>query len=106
MTHDPEAAWPLTETDQGFYPSTPAQLPPSQMVPYTNKHSDSGFSITPRDTGFKPGHKIAALAIVMTLAIPLTVVASQAFGLLGFGVTWASIVMIVGITFGVGFRRN
>ncbi|MDR0489365.1 MAG: hypothetical protein LBG99_08265 [Propionibacteriaceae bacterium] len=113
MTHDPEAAWPLTDTTPGYFPSTtPQQMPPSQMMPYTGSPQYTpakptpGFSVTPDNSTMRPGHRIAILAIILGAAVPLTAISASYFEFLGMIVSWAGIVFVTAIAFGVGIRRN
>ena len=50
------------------------------------------------------GGRIASLVICLAMAIPLTAIAASDFGLLGFGVVWAGIIVIA-LAFGFGGRR-
>jgi len=50
------------------------------------------------------GVRIASLAICLAMAIPLTAIAAAYFGLTGFAVVWAGIIVIA-LAFGFGGRR-
>ena len=50
------------------------------------------------------GARIASLAICLAMAIPLTAIAAANFGLTGFAVVWAGIIVIA-LAFGFGGRR-
>ena len=110
MTHDPEAAWPLTDTTQGYYPTTPSALPPSQVVPYAPVHNShaKGFTVAPDGTrpSVPHGVRIAFLAIILGVSIPLTAIAISEGGIIGLIIAWAGIIIVSAIAFGFGFRRN
>jgi len=44
--------------------------------------------------------RIAYLAIILGVAIPLTAIAASYAGLLGIGVVWAGIVLVAAVAFG------
>jgi len=50
------------------------------------------------------GVRIASLAICLAMAIPLTAIAAANFGLTGFALVWAGIIVIA-LAFGFGGRR-
>jgi len=50
------------------------------------------------------GARIASLAICLAMAIPLTAIAAVNFGLAGFALVWAGIIVIA-LAFGFGGRR-
>jgi len=50
------------------------------------------------------GVRIASLAICLAMAVPLTAIAAADFGLRGFAVVWAGIIVIA-LAFGFGGRR-
>ena len=99
MTHDPEAAWPLTDTETGYYPGpAPAPaLPPSVLVPYQS----SSYPVTPKSTNktISAGTRIAYLAIIIGAAIPLTAIAVNEGGLPGLVVSWIGIVLVATAVF-------
>ncbi|MCL1923011.1 MAG: hypothetical protein FWG15_03980 [Propionibacteriaceae bacterium] len=108
MNHDREAAWPLASLEE-----PPTSLPtgrtPSNRgltLPHQSPPDHSKFSLTPANTGFTPGQRIAVLAIILTMAIPLSAIAQGSLGIIGLSVGWAGIVLVTAITMGLGFRRN
>ncbi|MDR0783076.1 MAG: hypothetical protein LBE83_04870 [Propionibacteriaceae bacterium] len=105
MTHDPEAAWPLTQTETGYIPSaTPAPpLPQSNLIPIGK---NSALFMPSGAHGPSWGQRIAILAIVLGISIPLTAIAGGMLGLIGVGVAWAGIVLVTAIIMGIGIRRN
>ena len=50
------------------------------------------------------GGRIASLVICLAMAIPLTAIASSAFGLTGLVIVWVGII-IIALAFGFGGRR-
>ena len=111
MTHDPEAAWPLTDTDQGYYPgpaSPQAPLPPSRVVPYTGPQGRISSISTPMP-GPKPmshGVRIAYLAIILGVSIPLTAISVSMIGVVGLIITWVGLVFIAALAFGSSIVRG
>ena len=102
MTHDPEAAWPLTTTESGYYPSANPvpHLPPSNLVPLSSPMPPAS---TNAPSGSKPvpaGVRIAYLSIILGAAIPLTAIAGSYMGILGMAVAWAGIVLVAAFTLG------
>ena len=102
MTHDPEAAWPLTQPDQGYYPGpaagplfTPGNMAPMGAPMYRHRVPAAPSKTPPW------GIRIAFLAIILATAIPLTAIAITMVGLIGLIVVWAGIVMVAGLAFGV-----
>ena len=98
-THDPESAWPLTQTDAGYFPG-PTPAPPANLMPFTAPvPAPHPMSPTPPRT-IPNGMRIAYLAIILGVAIPLTAIAASYAGLLGIGVVWAGIVLVAAVAFG------
>ena len=101
MTHDPEAAWPLTQPDQGYYPGPAAGplMAPGNMVPMGAPMYRPVMPTAPSKT-MPWGIRVAFLAIILAAAIPLTAIAISTVGLIGLIVVWAGIVMVAGLAFG------
>ncbi|MDR2930303.1 MAG: hypothetical protein LBV06_05300 [Propionibacteriaceae bacterium] len=102
MSPDPEAAWPLTSTGTGYYPSAPTastpasapltplppSMPPAAYQPISN-HSLKSMS---------PGMRLGYLATILGCAIPLTAIAASMMGFTGVIVSWVGIVFVTAIT--------
>jgi len=116
MTHDPEAAWPLTTPEAGYYGVTPpradppASLPPSNIAPYDPPAADR-YSRHGRRAGRDPGQRgpdtptpywfrLASLAIILGTAIPLTAIAGSYYALPGMAVVWVGIVIVAAVALG------
>ena len=107
MTHDPEAAWPLTDTSPGYYPTNPQAMPPAQIVPYGGQPTkNKGISVSQDGTKTPHGTKIAYLAIILGTAIPLTGIAASEMGFFGILISWVGIVVVAAIAFGFSFPKN
>ncbi|MDR0284492.1 MAG: hypothetical protein LBI33_06315 [Propionibacteriaceae bacterium] len=102
MNHDPEAAWPLTPTDQGYIPNpapSPTPLPPNPVAPYAPRPMVT-FQPGNQSGTFSPSQKIAVLAIVLGLSIPLTAIATSMMGIIGLVIVWVGIIGVVALAFG------
>ena len=100
MTHDPEASWPLTQTDPGYYPSTnPAPAPPSNLTPYAQTQYPSAHIPSSGPKPMSPGIRLAYLAVILGAAIPLTAIAGEIMGLIGLAICWVGIVLVAGFAF-------
>lgn len=109
MTHDPEAAWPLT-TDLGYqgaetptYPVAPPHVAPTGVQRVNNSYE---FALAKAQLdAAKPqsgqGILIAKLSIILGAAIPLSAIAAEMAGLLGLIVAWIGIVFVAAIVMGV-----
>ncbi len=100
--NDLEASWPLTGTEPGYYPgAAPTQMPAANLTPTTanplarNVHLASPAQ--PVEKAMTPALRLAFLAIVLVLAIPLTAIAFYNAGLIGAIVAWAGIVAVSAI---------
>lgn len=102
MTNDPEAAWPLTQTETGYYPSPPTTAsapPPAPMAPYNAHHR---YPAPQQPSGTKPmsnGIRLAYLAIILGISVPLTAISADMIGLIGLAVVWVGIIMVSAIVF-------
>jgi len=103
MTHDPEAAWPLTATDPGYYPGPTVAPPPapSNLIPYAPAPVPAPVANTTPH-----GVRIAYLAIILGTAIPLTAIAASQMGLIGLAICWFGIVIIASVVFGHNGRSR
>jgi len=52
------------------------------------------------------GVRIAYLAIILGVSIPLTAIALSEAGLIGLIIVWAGIVLVAGLAFGTSARRS
>jgi len=120
MSHDPEAAWPLTP-EIGYSPApysspldaltanvgplSPATRPVTSPAPYLG----ASLPVVPAKAE-SPGVLIAKLAIILGTAIPLTAIATSMVGLIGLIIVWVGIIMVAGIALGPGsgntYRRR
>ena len=105
MSHDPEAAWPLTQSDQGYYPGpAPGQpMPPSNMMPAAQYRP-----VLPSQPA-RPMPwwvRVTMLAILMAAAIPITVVALVQGAFISLIVAWAGIVLVSAFFFGFTQRNQ
>ena len=106
MTHDTEAAWPLTQPDQGYYPSPSptAPIPPSILVPTSNTPPQTWRAPTPSTPSRQMpwGVKIAMLAMILFTSVVLTGLSmSGAWGdeIIALIVVWVGIVLVTTIVF-------
>ena len=98
MTQDPEASWPLTQTDPGYYPGVnPTPAPPSNVMPYAQPHYPPMRPMAPKP--MSQGVRIAYLAIILATAIPLTAIAAYMIGLIGLAVVWVGIAFVAAVAF-------
>jgi len=105
MTHDPEAAWPLTQPEQGYYPGTPSQpLAPSNMMPAAPQYRPVVPSQPARPMPWWV--RVTMLAILMAAAIPITVVALVKGAFISLIVAWAGIVLVSAFFFGFTQRNQ
>jgi len=102
MTQDPEAAWPLTQTEPGYYPTTnPTPAPPSNVMPYTQAPYKAVHKPAGTAKPMSQGIRLAYLAIILGVSIPLTAISASMIGLLGVIICWVGIVMVTAIAFGI-----
>jgi len=99
MTQDPESSWPLTQTDQGYFPGVnPAPAPDSNVMAYPPPQ----YHPVPPPSAPKPmshGIRIAYLAIILAAAIPLTAIATYDVGLIGLAICWVGIAFVAAVVF-------
>ena len=77
------------------------------MAPYIQPVPPAPRPATrPPSGGITPGMRIAYLAIILGVSIPLTAIAAAEIGLLGMIIVWAGIVLVSGIVFGSSSRRS
>ena len=103
MTHDPEAAWPLTSTETGYYPDpNPAPaVPPSNLMPLDSTRFGRFRASQKIPVRAAPhGVRIAMLAIILGTAIPLTAIAGSMFSLAGIIVTWVGLILVASFALG------
>ncbi|MDR2974306.1 MAG: hypothetical protein LBV00_06280 [Propionibacteriaceae bacterium] len=109
MTHDAEAAWPLTGTDQGYYPGPNPTTPPTQMplAPMTTPNQYMPIMpATSHSKGMSPGLRLGYISAILGLSIPLTAIATSMIGFVGLVVVWAGIIMVTAIAFGLTGRTK
>jgi len=109
MSHDPEAAWPLTPevgyTPAPYVPALDPAAPGAMSSPInhglatSSPYANAGLPAVP-DKKESPGILIAKLAIILGTAIPLTAIATSMVGLVGLVVVWVGIVSVAGIAMG------
>ncbi|MCL2470587.1 MAG: hypothetical protein FWF25_02445 [Propionibacteriaceae bacterium] len=105
MTHDPEAAWPLTPSEPGYFPGVnPAPTPPSNVMRHVGTPSPVPNARPEKSTPY--GIRIAYLAIILGVSIPLTAIALSETGLIGLVVVWIGIITVASIAFGSFGRRS
>ena len=98
-TRDAEAAWPLTAPDPGYYPGTAPSAHPG-LMPFA---PGPVYPPAPAPTSaprISPGMRVAYLAIILGVAIPLTAIAGTYAGLIGMGLAWVGIVLVAALAFG------
>jgi len=98
MTQDPEASWPLTQTDPGYFPGVnPMPAPPSNVMPYAQPQYPPVKP--PASKPMSQGVRIAYLAIILGAAIPLTAIAAETIGLIGLAICWVGIAFVAAVAF-------
>jgi len=100
LAHDPEAAWPLTEPETGYIPAPDPG--PSKIVPLPPPPSRRRRDRTPGISADQMpwGIRIAILAIVLGVAVPLTAITFP--NLIALAIVWIGIVMVTAFTLGGG----
>ena len=99
MTQDPEATWPLTQTDPGYYPGVnPMPAPPSNVMPYAPQYPPVKPP-TPASRPMSQGIRIAYLSIILAAAIPLTAIATYSIGIIGLAISWVGIAFVAAVAF-------
>ena len=108
MTFDPEAAWPLTLPETGYHPSptpappaAPSNLVPLGQIPQPIRPSAAKLPADQKSPSW--GVRIAILAIVLGISIPLTAIALSGgtiLGLVKLVVVWVGLVLITAVTMG------
>ena len=100
MTQDPEASWPLTQTDPGYFPGVnPMPAPPSNVMPYSTPQYPPVKPAAPVYRPISQGVRIAMLAIILGTAVPLTAIAAINLGLVGLAVCWVGIAFVAAVVF-------
>ncbi len=104
MTRDSEAAWPLTDINQGYYPGqapTPGPLMPVATPPAQYMAVQP---IPNRKQSLSPAMRLAFLGTILGLTIPLTAIATSMLGIIGLIVTWAGVVAVATLALGPVWR--
>ena len=107
MTHDTEAAWPLTQPDQGYHLAPPSgPITPSPLVTTPNIPPQTWRQPMPStpSTPSRPmpwGVKIAMLSLILVASVVLTGFAMTTLydNILSLIVVWVGIVLVTAIVF-------